>query len=380
MSILPLLHKGSVKDIYGNLNQSPYVFKFSDRYSVFDWGEMPDSLDGKGMALASMAKLFFQVLGDKKNWANWETPCPLTVEQELILNTFKENGMKHHGIGLVDDQNINLTDGNFSNSLAVEAMNVISPSYISEKRKYDYKEYTPDLVDTLVPLEVIFRFDISNGSSLLKRTGDSKYLKSMGLEKAPTAGDHYDLPLIEFSTKLESTDRYLPLQDAREISNMNIEEINRLKDVTVLLALRLKDVFKAIGVALHDGKFEFAFAQNLTKSRTFQLIDSIGPDELRISASGKQLSKERLREFYRDGEWHKLIEKAKELAIERGDPDWKTICHKEFDANPPSIDKDKIEAVTMMYKTLTNELSKKYLNDTVFKDTWSMAKLIDELP
>ena len=26
-------------------------FAFSDRYSVFDWGEMPDHIDGKGAAL-----------------------------------------------------------------------------------------------------------------------------------------------------------------------------------------------------------------------------------------------------------------------------------------------------------------------------------------
>ncbi|MBT7608242.1 MAG: hypothetical protein HN576_00705 [Bacteriovoracaceae bacterium] len=369
MSDLPLLHKGSVKDIYGVLNQSPYVFKYSDRYSVFDWGEMPDALDGKGQALATMAKLFFDVLGDNKNWKSWEPSISLNEELLGTLATLKSDGVKHHGIDLVDER-----------SFSVEPMNVINPAYMESKRCYDYSQYHGDLIDTLVPLEVIFRFDISNGSSLLKRAGNTSYLDSMGLQCPPKPGDHYDLPLVEFSTKLESTDRYLPISDAQVISSMTDYEISELKNITVLLSLRLQDIFKEIGVSLHDGKFEFAFTKDRNGQRTFQLIDSIGPDELRISARGKQLSKERLREFYRDGDWHKKIEEAKEIAILRGTPDWKSICHEEFNLTPPQIQSDKLEAVAMMYKTLTNELSKKYFNKKIFENAWSMKELINRLP
>ncbi len=37
-------------------------FLFSDRYSVFDWGEMPDHIDGKGAALCLMGAYCFEQL------------------------------------------------------------------------------------------------------------------------------------------------------------------------------------------------------------------------------------------------------------------------------------------------------------------------------
>ncbi len=58
---------GSVKDLL--VTEPAYVdqagvgsFVFSDRYSVFDWGEMPDHLAGKGRALAVMAAYNFEEL------------------------------------------------------------------------------------------------------------------------------------------------------------------------------------------------------------------------------------------------------------------------------------------------------------------------------
>ena len=54
---------GSVKDL--EIVEKPTAdtmgvgkFHFSDRYSVFDWGEMPDHIDGKGAALCLMGSLF----------------------------------------------------------------------------------------------------------------------------------------------------------------------------------------------------------------------------------------------------------------------------------------------------------------------------------
>ena len=57
---------GSVKDL--EVLESPYeskegrgIFHFSDRYSVFDWGEMPDNIKNKGAALAMMATFNFGI-------------------------------------------------------------------------------------------------------------------------------------------------------------------------------------------------------------------------------------------------------------------------------------------------------------------------------
>ena len=58
---------GSVKDL--QVIQKPTQtamgtgrFLFSDRYSVFDWGEMPDHIEGKGAALCLMGAYCFEQL------------------------------------------------------------------------------------------------------------------------------------------------------------------------------------------------------------------------------------------------------------------------------------------------------------------------------
>jgi phosphoribosylaminoimidazole-succinocarboxamide synthase len=40
-------------------------FQFSDRYSVFDWGEMPDHIENKGSALCIMGAYCFEQLEKK---------------------------------------------------------------------------------------------------------------------------------------------------------------------------------------------------------------------------------------------------------------------------------------------------------------------------
>jgi len=40
-------------------------FRFSDRYSVFDWGEMPDLIEGKGAALCVMGAYCFERLEER---------------------------------------------------------------------------------------------------------------------------------------------------------------------------------------------------------------------------------------------------------------------------------------------------------------------------
>ena len=60
---MELVYTGSVKDLYKDGNK--LVFKYSNRYSIFDWGEMPDEIPHKGEALASMAASFFEHLAKK---------------------------------------------------------------------------------------------------------------------------------------------------------------------------------------------------------------------------------------------------------------------------------------------------------------------------
>ena len=83
----PVLYRGSVKNVRGEVYAENLLFEFSDRYSVFDWGEMPDQLQDKGKTLAIMGKSFFHYLGLPENWQNLFSS---TILRETFSNDYLE--------------------------------------------------------------------------------------------------------------------------------------------------------------------------------------------------------------------------------------------------------------------------------------------------
>ena len=59
---------GSVKKIRGVEGRSPWLFDFSDHYSLFDWGKMPDPLPLKGKSLALMTLALYDHLSSPNSW------------------------------------------------------------------------------------------------------------------------------------------------------------------------------------------------------------------------------------------------------------------------------------------------------------------------
>jgi phosphoribosylaminoimidazole-succinocarboxamide synthase len=340
---LPLLHTGSVKNVYGTEGVAPYVFEFSDRYSVFDWGMMPDLLERKGEALAIMANWFFEQL--------------------------KAQGFEHHALGLSNRDGDILDSKNTSRCLAVKPVSV--PRAQPER-------YLERPIDTLVPLEILFRFGIPQGSSLLERSHDSNVRKDLGLKSPVTVGQFFDRPLIEFSTKLESTDRMLSRAQAQELASLSSNELEKLLAYTEKLAVAMHKLFAKIDVELWDGKVECAFgAADKTGERSFYLVDSIGPDELRLMYHEYGLSKENLRQFYRSTPWYVDQLEAKKLARERGMFDWKDICKSELNSLPMHLPVPLKDCTEKMYQLLTDELLASSGQERVFDPSKTLIDWLD---
>lgn len=314
---MELIYKGSVKDLYSN--NDTMTFKYSDRYSIFDWGQMPDEIPYKGEALASLAASFFKYL-----------------EQKNIHSHFKKQ------IG--------------KNEISVQPVKVLRPEWI--EGQYDYSIYVDRPQNTLVPLEVIFRRYLGQGNSLEKRLQKNpEYLKDLDLSAMPTSSTHFEPALVEFSTKLESSDRYL---SKRELSEMNIAnelEIKNLKTLTQEVTTHLRDLFAKLSIKLWDGKFEYGFGVEKNGARELFLVDSIGPDELRLTYEGLPLSKEFLRQIYLHTPWAQGVQKAKGLAQERKTQDWKKICVEELNLSPQSLSPRQLEVSSLLYQALANEVA-----------------------
>lgn len=365
-----ILYRGSVKDVYGHPGDESLIFHFSDRYSVFDWGEMPDLLPGKGAALAVIGDCFFRFLGNPAAWNAWEIPTDISpwLRERLkggrVWSALRERGVLHHSQGLAG-----------LDSLKVRAFQRLLPSYT--QGKYDYSAYKARPLDTLVPLEVVFRFGAPEGSSFLVRAKERPgYSKSLGLGDVVAPGARFPHPVVEYFTKLEPTDRFLYRDDAKLVAFLNDEEAAQLEQLTILIALRMRDLFASFGVELWDGKFEFAFVAGEEKARGFCLGDSIGPDELRLLKNGVHLSKEVLRREYRDSSWYAALAKAKVMASERGEKDFCRICKDELGEEPEKLPPVVFSAARALYPALANSLALALGEKAPFHDAMSLDEVV----
>src|SRR3989337_1542424 len=180
-------------------------FHFSDRYSVVDWGESPDHIEGKGEALCLMGAYCFEQL--------------------------EKRGVKTHYKGLVDKDGKVVTFNQLkqpSSTMEVSIVNVYKPETLITRGKlaYDYRVYTPKLKNCLIPLEIIYRNGLPEGSSVFKRLEQgTATLKDLGLDHYPKPGERLATPLFDVSTKLEQTDRYVTWEGAQRIAGWTVHEV-----------------------------------------------------------------------------------------------------------------------------------------------------------
>jgi phosphoribosylaminoimidazole-succinocarboxamide synthase len=326
-------YEGSSKNVHVG-NDKTAIFEFTDRYSVFDWGAMPDLLPQKGMALAHMGATFFKLLEKK--------------------------GISHHFIALVDSEGETLVDEQVSSFMKVQAVEIHRPA--RKENQYDYSFFQTRPTDCLIPLEVIFRWGAPAGSSLLKRYPNIK------------ENERFSRPMIDFTTKLEVEDRFLSHDEARAIAGLNNDEFNQLILRTQDVALHLKDVLSLMHVELWDGKLEWAFSGT---DRQVKLVDAIGLDELRVSFQGHALSKEFLRHHYRDSAWNTALAESKRIARHEGG-DFKEICKQRFHQRPLPLPLSVRQAAETLYLCFANDLARAYTGRAPFGETLNLAHWVRE--
>lgn len=352
---LKLIKTGSVKNIYTLDRQNDnLLFGFSNRYSLFDWGEMPDEIPQKGLSLFNINQTLFDFLECSETWKKWNPSVDLSVKHLQILKDLRENGLTTHRKKEVPSEEIELTKTHFTQtkeSLFPAKRLTVPPL---KSNSVDYEFYTNSPVQSLVPLEIIFRFDIFKNSSILERIKDASYIRTLETTKPIKEGQNFKIPLIEFSTKLEPEDRYLPYEEAQRLSGMTDDEFKKIKLLPQIIALCLKDFFAQKHIKLVDGKLEFGFTtpsntENNASSRNFVLADSVGLDELRLLMDNMPLSKEILRNFYRKTMWFENTKKAKAMAKKDSSKSWKDICKTKFQSNPEKLPLEMKNLFSQMY-------------------------------
>ena len=298
------------------------AFVFSDDYSVFDWGKMPDTIDGKGASLCAMGAHTFELLEDA--------------------------GVPTHYRGVVKDgETVPLDETEApTDRMAIELTRVPELPFDETTGRYDYDAFHDEGGENyLVPLEVVFRNAVPPGSSIRSRyepheaDADDWGEETVALEE----------PLVEFSTKFEEKDRYLDDDEARRVSGLDEDAFERLRETAHEVNDVITERADSAGLAHQDGKVECLYHNGAIK-----VADVAGTfDENRFLRDDVQISKEFLRQFYKtyDPEWVEAVEDAKREADARDVADWRGLC----DVEPKPLPGDVPKIASDLYRGGTNE-------------------------
>jgi phosphoribosylaminoimidazole-succinocarboxamide synthase len=222
-----------------------------------------------------------------------------------------------------------------------------------EKLSYYYGAYKSGLRNFLIPLEIIYRNGLPEGSSVFKRLEQGLVtLEDLGLDHYPHTGERLKKPIFDVSTKLEEGDRYVSWAEAKRISGLTDSELGEVKSLLLQVDDLITRLASRAGLVNEDGKIELAF----DPQRRLMVVDVVGTlDECRFTYDELHVSKEIARQYYRKTEWYRDVEVAKSRAITEGVKDWKSLVK----IKPPKLDHALKSIISQMYLATANEFTER---------------------
>jgi phosphoribosylaminoimidazole-succinocarboxamide synthase len=204
----------------------------------------------------------------------------------------------------------------------------------------DYSKLNSKTTNYLIPLELICRH--YNAGSLNDRVKEGKIsVEELGFPKGHQLryGEKLPRDFFEATTKLEETDRNLDHEEALRISALSEKEYQEIIDTISKIDALIAERAKKAGLIHVDGKKEFGYDEG----RRLMIVDTFGTlDEDRWWDAAEyekgncvELSKEVVRQHYRDTGYHDTLYKARKE--HRPEPDI------------PPLPKDVTEKVSRLY-------------------------------
>lgn len=226
------------------------IFEYTDDFTVFHYGRMPDRIPGKGEAICRMAVFNFTLLeaaGVRTHFRRFLAP----------------------------------------NRIEFDLARVPDP---------DAAPLTPDGGNYLVPVQVLFRNELPSGSSVHRRLATGALAPAeIGLTGVPAVGERLQQPLIEYATTREDINRFIGAPEAQRLAGLNDEQFQAMRDITLKVNQVLTGHARGLGLSHCDGKVEFL----VSSDTRLVLADSPGtPDESRLMFNGVHCGKQVLRDWY----------------------------------------------------------------------------------
>ncbi len=264
---------GKVKEVYA-VDDDTLEFAYTDNISVFD-KIIPSKVPHKGESLCRTAKYWFNILS-----------------QHGILNHYLSEPAKDR--------------------MDVKRVNVIR----------DYSKINGKTTNYLIPLEIICRHYAAG--SLMDRVKAGKITaEQLGFPKGHQMkyGEKLPQPFVEATTKLEETDRNLTTAEAKQIAGLSDAEYQEIISTTLKIDEIIAAEAAKRGLIHCDGKKEYGY----DKQRRLMVVDTFGTlDEDRwwdaaeyAKGNTVELSKEMVRQYYRETGYHAKLMAARE----KGEPE-----------------------------------------------------------
>ena len=263
---------GKVKEVY-EVDADTLEFAYTDNISVFD-KIIPSQVPHKGETLCRTAKYWF--------------------------NLMNEEGIRNDYIGEPS-----------KDRMRVERVRIIR----------DYSQIDGSTTNYLIPLEVICRYYAAG--SLLDRVKSGKVTaEQLGFPAGYEVkrGDRLPRPFIECTTKLEAHDENLTEEEAKQMAGLSDAEYREIEETVLRIDALIEREAGKRGLIHVDGKKEFGY----DKDRNLMVVDTFGTlDEDRWwdaeeYAKGNivELSKEFVRQYYRETGYHAALMEAREKGLE----------------------------------------------------------------
>lgn len=226
------------------------VFEYTDNFTVFHYGRMPDLIPGKGEATCRMAVFNFMML---------EAAGVPTHFRRFIA----------------------------PNRIEFDLARVPDPAAGAP---------APDARNYLAPVQVIFRNELPPGSSVHHRlAAGTLRLSDLGLQSVPAVGGKLQHPLIEYATMLEAANRFIGAPEAQRLAGLSDDQFREMGDITMKVNEVITGHASELGLSHCDGKAEYL----VSGDARIVLADSPGtPDESRLMHGGVHCGKQVIRDWY----------------------------------------------------------------------------------
>ncbi|MGP3935310.1 phosphoribosylaminoimidazolesuccinocarboxamide synthase [Nonomuraea sp. KM88] len=296
------------------------IFEYIDTYTVFHYGRMPDEIAGKGEAICRMAVFNFTML---------EAAGVPTHFRRFIA----------------------------PNQIEFDLARVPDPN----------EPFTPDAGSYLIPVQVLFRNELPQGSSVHRRlaTGTLQPAK-IGLLGRPKVGDKLQRPLIEYATMLEDVNRFIGGPKAQRLASLSDEQFQTMRDTTIKVNKVLTGHARRLGLSHCDGKLEYLVSSNAR----IVLADSPGtPDESRLMYNGVHCGKQILRNWYVDNGLEVPVSKLIAEGVPRSR--W---------PQPPPLPPEFLPVMSDLYRSLSETWTGEHLSNApdLHAATEAVARLIGQ--